>query len=128
MAARLATTVVAALALALASCDVLLVNSEYEACVPAARDYGGPIVGAFHTTVGDIQQLLPGDPPTLWPERSPADRAVLCYIDAYLPHGPAPGPNGEIPRLFDRVVVGVVDGAWTMVKAGYRTDLPILPP
>jgi hypothetical protein len=118
------------LAIVLGGCSMLDVPmSAADACVAPARDYGGPVVGAFSTTVAAIRGLQPMNPqPQLWPDQPPGSDAVLCYIDAEIAKAPPPGPNGEIRDPYDRIAVGIVDGVATLVQAGYRDQLQIKAP
>ena len=66
--------------------------------------------------------------PPLWPGHPATDPTVLCYVDAEIPKAPPPGQNGEARPNFNRVVIGVIDGAGIMFMAGYRDRLPIEAP
>src|SRR6266550_925255 len=102
--------------------------SAFDACAGPARDYGGPVVGAFDTSVGAVRRLQGDGQPLLWQEHPATDPAVLCYVDAEIPKAPPPGPNGLVRPSFNRVVIGVIDGAGVMVLAGYRDRLAIKSP
>ena len=99
-----------------------------EACTAPAHDYNGSVVGAFQTTVGAMRNLERGMDPPRWPELTPDYPAVLCFIDADIAKGPPPGPGGSIAPSFDRLLVGVVDGAAEVLIAGYRDQLPVRAP
>jgi hypothetical protein len=114
--------------LTLAACAASSSSSSASACAASARVYAGVVVGSFDTTVAAIRRLDGQVEPPRWPGM-PADRpAVLCYIDAQIPKGPPPGPNGEVREPFDRVLVGILDGESEMIAAGYRDRLPVEAP
>lgn len=118
------------LATVLAACGIIdRPPSASAACVRAAQDHGGLMVGAFATTVGAVRALEPvGQAPARFPGIAADEAAVLCYIDATIPMAPPPGPDGEIQPPFDRAVVAIVRGESEMVLAGYRTLLPVRAP
>lgn len=99
-------------------------------CADQARSYGADFVvaAAFETTVGRIRALEPGVLPKRWPELPDASEAVVCYLDGPIAKGPPPGPDGVIPRSFDRAVIGVASGHEDMLVAGYRDRLPVAAP
>lgn len=112
-----------------AGCGTFATLAPEVACTGPAKDYGGPVVGAFSTTVGAIRRLQPRDPqPALWSDRVAEYPAILCYVDAQIGKGPPPGPNGEAEPRFDRIVLGIVDGVVTVVEAGYRDRVPVVAP
>jgi hypothetical protein len=118
------------LAIGLGGCSILGSDvSAAEACAVPGREYAGPVVGAFNTTIGAISALLPsgGQPQAL--QGQPAGHAaILCYVDAEIPKAPPPGPNGEIRGPYNRIVLVIVDGVATLIQAGYRDQLPISAP
>ncbi|NJD29740.1 MAG: hypothetical protein FIA92_15795 [Chloroflexi bacterium] len=98
------------------------------ACGDAPREYGGPVVGAFRTTIASVRDLQgPGVEPPFAADRGAQGSAVVCYIAATIPKAPPLGPNGEVRPDFDRIVV-VIDGRATLIKAGYRASLPVVAP
>jgi hypothetical protein len=104
-------------------------TSAADACAVAAGGYAGAVVGSFETTVGAIRGFDPHPAnPALWPDISPDHPAVLCYIDGQIAMAPPPPASGPLPESFDRVVIGVVDGAPVTVMAGYRDGLPVKAP
>jgi len=117
-----------AFAVATVGCEVFgFSRPAAEACAGPAREYSGPVVGAFETTVGAIRGL---DPlvvaPVRWPDLAAGHPAVLCYIDGLVPK--APPPINGVSRPFDRAIVAVVDGHAELVMAGYRDRFPIKAP
>jgi hypothetical protein len=79
-------------------------------------------VGSFATTVGNIRSLEPAVTPVRWPELTPDEEAVLCYLD-----GPVPKslPDGD---PFDRAVIAVAPGHSELIMAGYQDRLPVRAP
>lgn len=63
-----------------------------EACEAGAREWDGLPIAAFE------------DPSN--------DQLVICWADGLVPKSPPPGPDGETPLPFDRVVfTATMDGA-----------------
>jgi len=126
----MATTLAKAaiLAVTLGACSTLPVPPTTGDCAGPARDYGGPVVGSFSTSIGAIRALQGSGQPANWADK-PADYpAILCYLDAQIAKAPPPGPNGQIHEPYDRIVVAIVDGVPTLVEAGYRDRLPVKAP
>ena len=115
--------------LAITGCSLLTQVVPATACDASAREYGGPVVGAFATTIAGLRRVeLRDGQPGRWADLPPDHPAVVCYIDAEIPKAPPPGPNGELPDPYDRIVVAVVDGEAILLQAGYRNALPIEAP
>lgn len=98
-------------------------------CADQARQYGADFVvaAAFGTTAGRIRAFEPVRPQR-WPELQDGSPAVVCYLDGPVAKGPPPGPDGIVPRSFDRAVIGVASVHHEMLVAGYRDRLPLVAP
>jgi len=80
-------------------------------------------VGAYLTTLGSAQALMPSRHPTLYPELDREHPVVLCYMDVHIAKGP---PYGG--PAFDRALYVIIDGESEMLAAGYRDSLPARAP
>jgi hypothetical protein len=80
------------------------------ACDAGAREYSGVPIAAF---------------------KDPADAGlVICWADGHVSKSPPPGPNGTVPRDFNRLVFKTtLDGKHlVLTEAGYRGSMPVKPP
>lgn len=54
---------------------------------------------------------------------------AICWIDGEVSKAPPPPESGEVRPSFDRAVVRVsASGDATLIRAGYRTDMPVEEP
>ena len=90
------------------------------ACAAVAPEWDGTVAAAFETTLGRIRSQM--DTPAQWAAVPDSNQAFLCYIDGSIPKAPPGGPP------FDRAVVVVVNGLFSLIRAGYSTQLPIASP
>jgi hypothetical protein len=108
-----------------ASCQSTAVPSPPVACVTAAQNYNGQVVGFTVTTLRVVRgYTVVGDDPAL-AGVSPDEPAYMCYIDGQIGMAPPPQPNATPSPPFDRAIVIAGGGTNDLVTAGYREDMPL---